>query len=75
MQGGGFLIAALAPLATAWLHQWSGSFAEGWLMHLGLVTITGFLYLRFDPARYAEAMDLPPPATGMDPVGSVLAAG
>jgi CP family cyanate transporter-like MFS transporter len=56
MQGGGFLIAALAPLATAQLHGSTGSFANGWLMHLGFVAITVALYLRLDPARYAEAM-------------------
>jgi CP family cyanate transporter-like MFS transporter len=58
MQGGGFLIAALAPLATALLHGWTGGFAAGWMLHLGFVAITGALYLRLDPARYAEAMDL-----------------
>jgi CP family cyanate transporter-like MFS transporter len=58
MQGGGFLIAALAPLATAQLHALTGSFASGWLMHLGLVAITVVLYLRLDPARYAAAMGL-----------------
>ena len=58
MQGGGFLIAALAPLATALLHGWTGGFAGGWLLHLGFVAITVALYLRLDPARYAEAIDL-----------------
>jgi CP family cyanate transporter-like MFS transporter len=55
---GGFLIAALTPLATALLHGWTGGFAGGWMLHLGFVAITVALYLRLDPARYAEAMDL-----------------
>lgn len=58
MQGGGFLIAGLAPLAMALLHAWSGRFVEGWLMHVGCVAISAFLYLRFDPARYAAAMGM-----------------
>lgn len=75
MQGGGFLIAALAPLATAWLHQWSGGFAAGWLMHLACIAITAFLYLRFDPAGYARAMNLPPAVMRMDAVAPVAASG
>jgi MFS transporter, CP family, cyanate transporter len=51
---GGFLIAALTPLAAALLHGWTG----GWMLHLGLVAVTVALYLRLDPARYAEAMGL-----------------
>ncbi|MBZ9918055.1 MULTISPECIES: cyanate transporter [unclassified Mesorhizobium] len=56
MQGGGFLIAALGPFATALLHGWSGSFSSGWIMHLGCVTVTAFLYLHFNPKRYADVM-------------------
>lgn len=59
MQGGGFLIASLAPLAVAVLHGWSGSFVAGWTMHLIYIAITLLLYLRLDPARYGEAMALP----------------
>lgn len=56
MQGGGFLLAALAPLAMALLHGWTGSFASGWVMHLVFIAVTFFLYLRLDPVRYADAM-------------------
>ena len=56
MQGGGFLIAGLAPLAMAFLHSWSGSFVEGWLMHLTWVAIAALIATRFDPAGYAAAM-------------------
>lgn len=58
MQGGGFLIAALAPLATALLHDWTGSFASGWMMHLACVATTFALYMRLDPVRYAQVMNL-----------------
>lgn len=62
MQGGGFLIAGIAPLAVALLQAWSGSFVEGWLMHLAWVVIAALLATRFDPAGYAAAMgsDEPP---------------
>jgi SAM-dependent methyltransferase len=59
MQGGGFLIASLAPLAMALLHGWSGSFAIGWIMHSPSSrshsrSISG-------PAGYTEAMGLDEP--------------
>ncbi|MCR6497713.1 cyanate transporter [Shinella sp. CPCC 101442] len=58
MQGGGFLIAALGPYAVALLHDWTGGFAAGWMLHLGCVLVTALLYLRFDPRRYNVAMSL-----------------
>lgn len=60
MQGGGFLIAALGPYALALLHDWTGGFAAGWMLHLGCVLVTALIYLRFDPRRYPAAM----PTTG-----------
>ncbi|KQW67356.1 cyanate transporter [Ensifer sp. Root127] len=59
MQGGGFLIASLGPFATAFLHDVSGSFAPGWVMHLLCVASVFFLYMRFNPSRYAQAMQSP----------------
>ena len=56
MQGGGFLIAGLAPLAMALLQAWTGSFVEGWEMHLTWVAIAALIAMRFDPAGYAAAM-------------------
>lgn len=56
MQGGGFLIASLGPFATAFLHDVSGSFAPGWTLHLVCVVSVFFLYMRFNPSRYAQAM-------------------
>ena len=59
MQGGGFLIAALGPVATAFLHGLTGSFASGWIMHLILVASICPLYLSFNPRKYAHVMKLP----------------
>ncbi|ALM53540.1 cyanate transporter [Halomonas huangheensis] len=58
MQGGGFLIAALGPLAVATLLNWSGSYQPGWIMHLCLALIALILYLKLDPTRYHLAMRL-----------------
>lgn len=59
MQGGGFLIAALGPVATAFLHGLTGSFASGWILHLVLVASIFPLYLSFNPRKYAHVMKLP----------------
>ncbi len=59
MQGGGFLIAALGPVATAFLHGLTASFASGWIMHLVLVASICPLYLSFNPHKYAHVMKLP----------------
>ena len=56
MQGGGFLIAALGPYATAFLHDLSGGFAAGWLLHLACVATTGLIYSRFNPKFYPRTM-------------------
>ncbi|MGD9479486.1 cyanate transporter [Shinella sp. G-2] len=56
MQGGGFLIAAIGPYATALLHDWTGGFSAGWMLHFVCVLVTALLYLRFDPRTYPAAM-------------------
>ncbi|MHA6964539.1 cyanate transporter [Zobellella denitrificans] len=56
MQGGGFLIAAMGPLAVSLVREASGSFAGGWALHLGLVGVVMLICLRFDPRRYPQAM-------------------
>jgi CP family cyanate transporter-like MFS transporter len=58
MQGGGFLIAALSPWIVAILHDASGSFVAGWLMHLGCAMTVALLSLRFSPRGYARVMNL-----------------
>ncbi len=59
MQGGGFMIAAMAPLAVALLHQATGGFRAGWLAQLGAVLVVCVLVARLAPVRYAQAMRAP----------------
>ena len=59
MQGGGFLIASLGSYVTAFLHDVSGSFSSGWALHLIVVVSVYFLYMRFNPSRYAQVMQSP----------------
>ena len=56
MQGGGFLLAALPPLVVAMLHDLTGGFAAGWMLHLGCVTAVMVLCWRVSPASYARTM-------------------
>lgn len=56
MQGGGFLLAAVAPWVVAVLHGATGSFASGWLAHLACVVLVALLTACFAPQRYATAM-------------------
>lgn len=56
MQGGGFLLAALPPWIVAILHDLTGSFTVGWLLHLGCVAIVLVLTTRLAPGSYAGAM-------------------
>lgn len=56
MQGGGFILAAIPPFILAHIHDGSGSFAGGWIMHLGWLALAAILIGRFNPARYPEVM-------------------
>lgn len=58
MQGGGFIIAALPPWIVAALHDLTGSFAAGWLMHAGCAAVVAGLSFRFTPRGYAKSMGL-----------------
>lgn len=49
MQGGGFIIAAIPPVAVAILRDVTGSYAAGWTLHLIVVGIVGLLALRLSP--------------------------
>ncbi|QEL24255.1 CynX/NimT family MFS transporter [Bosea sp. F3-2] len=64
MQGGGFLLAGLSPWIVAVLRDHSGSFATGWLMHLGCAALVTVLALRFVPHGYARSMNV---SVGGDP--------
>ena len=58
MQGGGFLLAAIAPWVVAILHDATGGFASGWLMHSGCAASVALLSTRFAPRGYARAMNV-----------------
>jgi len=57
MQGGGFLLAALTPWLVALLHDRTGSFAAGWMMHLVNVVVVIGLTTRLAPHSYAQALE------------------
>ena len=56
MQGGGFILAALAPLVVAQLQQWSGNWAAGWLYQAGVAALVLALVSLFNPKNYAKVM-------------------
>lgn len=56
MQGGGFLIAAIPPWIVAVLHDLTGSFLAGWVLHLICIAVVTVLYWRVDPCGYEQAM-------------------
>lgn len=60
MQGGGFLIAAMPPWIVAVLHDLSGSFRAGWLLHLTCIAVVAVLTFRLAPRSYEQAMQLSP---------------
>lgn len=59
MQGGGFILAALAPLVMAQLHQISGNWMTGWLYQAGVAALVCLLVTRFNPKGYLQAMQRP----------------
>ncbi|MFS8045895.1 cyanate transporter [Rhizobium sp. BR 314] len=56
MQGGGFLIAAVPPWIVAVLHDLTGGFQAGWLLHLTCVVIVVALVQRLASHNYHKAM-------------------
>jgi len=56
MQGGGFLIAAVPPLIVAVLHDLTGGFQAGWLLHLACVVVVVLLVQRLASHSYHKAM-------------------
>jgi len=59
MQGGGFILAAMAPWVVALLHESSGGFRAGWLAQLLAVLAVALLVTRLAPQHYARAMRAP----------------
>ena len=64
---GGFLLAGTSPWIVAALRDQSGSFAAGWLMHLGCVALVALLSLRLVPHSYARSMNV---RVGREPLGA-----
>jgi CP family cyanate transporter-like MFS transporter len=62
MQGGGFLIAAMPPWIVAVLHDLTGSFLAGWILHLFSIAIVIALYWRISPRSYVTVMNPTPSA-------------
>ncbi|MEG0921517.1 MAG: cyanate transporter [Comamonas sp.] len=62
MQGGGFILAALAPLVVAQLQQMTGNWLASWLYQAGMAAVVAALVLRFAPQRYAMVMRSPGPS-------------
>lgn len=56
MQGGGFPIAALAPIIGSVIYQHTGSFHSLWLMHLCFIAFIALLTYSFQPKHYAKVM-------------------
>lgn len=59
MQGGGFILAAAAPLVMAQLHQVTGNWSASWLYQAGIAALVCVLVTRFNPKGYAQAMRQP----------------
>jgi len=58
MQGGGFLLAAIAPWLLAVFHGLTGGYTLGWIWHLAMVVVVSILVIRLNPTHYAKAIRL-----------------
>ncbi len=67
MQGGGFLIAAIPPWIVAVLHDLTGGFLAGWLLHLACIVVVTGLYWHMDPRNYKRAMQPRKPVLSQTP--------
>lgn len=52
VQGGGYVIAATAPLGAGWLRDLSGHIALVWLVMAVLIALLVFLVVRYSPSSY-----------------------
>lgn len=59
MQGGGFMLTAVAPWTMARLHQITGGYRAGWLAQFCAVLLAAVLVARFRPGHYEAAMRPP----------------
>lgn len=75
MQGLGFILAALSPLASGWLQAQAGGFAAAWAALGAVPAVLLALTWRFDPRGYAQAVGgLFDAADGVRPSGAGPAA-
>ena len=74
MQGRGFLIAALPPWIVALLHDLTGGFRAGWILHLTCIAIVTVLCWRLAPQSYAGAMSVPTRGSDADAIDSSIPA-
>ncbi|WP_043970189.1 cyanate transporter [Acinetobacter sp. NBRC 110496] len=58
MQGGGFLLAALAPWWVAVLHGMTDTYRAGWIWHILMVVIVAGLMIRLNPRHYDKVIRL-----------------
>lgn len=58
MQGGGFLLAALAPWLLAVFHGITGHYTLGWIWHFAMVVVVAILVIRLNPTHYGKAICL-----------------
>lgn len=73
MQGGGFILAALAPWLAAVLHDYTDGFTAGWLVHLGCIAIVAGLTANLSPSGYAASLSYSHPSA-MPPGGGAVTA-
>ncbi|UUM26154.1 cyanate transporter [Acinetobacter colistiniresistens] len=58
MQGGGFLLAAIAPWWVAVLHGMTDTYRAGWIWHILMVVIVAGLMIRLNPRHYDKVIRL-----------------
>ena len=56
IQGGGFVLAAMAPLIKAQLQQISSNWMSGWLYQVSVAALVLLLVMRFNPRHYAQIL-------------------
>lgn len=58
MQGGGFILAAMAPWLLAVFHSLTGTYVMGWVWHFSMVIVVGVLMIRLNPQHYDKVIRL-----------------
>lgn len=61
MQGGGFLLAAIAPWLLAVFHGLTGGYTFGWIWHIVMVLLVSILVIQLNPTHYSKVIRLTSP--------------